>query len=108
RGDPCDIAAGSCQTINKPRCDRILSCHYDNRNCLRCFLGRADRRLRSKNKYIDFELHEFGHKAWHTVASPLNVANLKQDVLTLNVTEVSQCLAKRFQMTPRSIGGPNG
>jgi hypothetical protein len=48
-------------------------------------------------------LHEFGYKGWRTFRFSLNVAKLKQDIFALNVTEISQALAKRRDPRPGRI-----
>ena len=60
--------------------------------------------MRSQDKDIDLELHEFGHKAWDTVRLSLNVAILNQDVFPLNVTEISQPLPECLDLRPGSVG----
>ena len=51
-------------------------------------------------KHIDFELHEFGYKAWDTVCLPLRVAILNQDSFSLSVAEISQSLPECPDLDP--------
>jgi hypothetical protein len=44
----------------------------------------AARIVAKADKHIDFELHEFGHKAWDTVQLALSVAILYENVLPLS------------------------
>src|ERR1044071_609067 len=73
------------------------------RDCLGRLLGGADRWLRSKDKDIDFELNEFGHKAWDTVRLSFNVAILHQDIFLFNIAEISQPLPESLNLRPRSL-----
>ena len=56
----------------------------------------------SDDKNIDFELYEFRYKALDTVQFSLNVAVLNQDVFFVNVTEISQPLPERFDVSSGS------
>ncbi len=56
------------------------------------------------DKDIDLELHEFGYKAWDTVQFSLSVAILDHDVLSLNVTEISQPLPECLDQRPGIVG----
>ena len=59
-----------------------------------------------KDKHIDLELHEFGHKAGDTVQLSLSVAILNQDVFPLDVTEISQPLPECLDLD--QDGGAGG
>jgi hypothetical protein len=82
----------------------VLTSHDDNGNRLGRLLGGTDRCKVSADKHIDFELHEFGHKAWDTVQLALSVAILYENVLPLSITEISQPLPERFDIRPGNVG----
>ena len=64
------------QAIDIPSRDWVSLYHDDNGDRLGRLLGGTDRCKVSADKHIDFELHEFGHKAWDTVQLALSVAIL--------------------------------
>jgi hypothetical protein len=83
----------------------VLTSHDDNGNRLGRLLGGTDRCKVSADKHIDFELHEFGHKAWDTVQLALSVTILYENVLPLSITEISQrwtCVGSS-SMTTKSL-----
>ena len=60
-----------------------------------------------KHEQIDFEFHEFGYQYWDMFGFFLGVAKLKRYVFAFDITEVSQSLAKAFQLRAGSLGSPS-
>lgn len=60
--------------------------------------------VETKDKEIDFKLHEFGYKAGGSPRFFLWVASLDEDVCAFNITEFPQSLPERLKLRPGSLG----
>jgi hypothetical protein len=50
----------------------------------------------SAHKYINLELHEFGHKAGESIVLSFGTAKLDQNVFAFEITEIFKTLAELF------------
>jgi len=90
-GDPGDITAWPRQSFNEPSLNWIKHRQDNKRDGRRRFLGGADRWCTWRNDDINPALDELGREIGQLLIS-LRHAVLKDEVLSLNITKLMQCL----------------
>ena len=92
-GQPGDIAAGPRKVRDESALNRITNISEDDGDSLRRLHGgQRDPCASTDEDDINLELDQFARKGGEALARPLAIAVLKQDIVTVDVTELTQSL----------------
>jgi|SRR6516225_9671007 hypothetical protein len=95
------------QAIDYSGCDWVHGNHHNDGDGLGRFFRLADIRYGSCNKNINLELYQFGDETWDALLVTFSRAILDDDIFALDISEISQSLPKRLDVTP-GIGSAAG
>ena len=101
---PCDISAGPGETVDDAVADGVGDSCKNNRCREASVFGSQSTGCCTYQKEVNFEADKFGYELRKALCRPFRPSNLDRDVLALDIMQLSQTLAKRFEIGSRSRG----
>src|SRR5262249_19299905 len=89
---PCDVAAGPRQAVNKPTRHRITRSRHNDRDCPGSVFGSESIGSNRSHNDVNFETDEIGCEVREPLIPTLRISILDADVPSLNPSEIAETL----------------